>query len=214
MSADSLFTEYRRRGWALVPIPPQMKGPVRPGWPSREFAVADFPPGGDVGLILGSRSGELVDGDLDASEALALADIYLPSTGAVFGRASKPWSHRLFVAPGAVYESVTAPLDATTLLVLRAEERAGPDGRREAATRPSSPQACIRAPSESSGDAARTIRSRRANGSSATPFVPASSAVCSPKARSAKPRSASPKPWHSQPAGRSPANMSSAEAES
>ena len=124
MSAD-LFADYRRRGWALVTIPAGQKGPRIKDWQTREFTPADFPPGGNVGLILGPRSGELVDIDLDCAEALALADIYLPATGGVFGRASKPRSHRLFVAPGAAYEAFADPVTGATILELRAQGRDG-----------------------------------------------------------------------------------------
>jgi hypothetical protein len=89
----------------LVPIPPSEKGPRTAGWQSQAFVAGDFPPGGNVGLLLGPRSGEIVDVDLDCTEALALADLYLFKTGAVFGRATKPRSHRLYVARGAVYET-------------------------------------------------------------------------------------------------------------
>jgi bifunctional DNA primase/polymerase-like protein len=54
-----------------------------------------------VGVVLGEASGGLADVDLDAPEAIALADAFLPATGATFGRASKPRSHRIFVADGA-----------------------------------------------------------------------------------------------------------------
>ena len=51
----------------------------------------------NVGVLLGAPSGDLVDVDLDALEAVALADVFLPATRAVFGRASKRASHRLYV---------------------------------------------------------------------------------------------------------------------
>jgi hypothetical protein len=53
---------------------------------------------------------------------------YLLPTRAVFGRASKPRSHWLYVAPGAVYESFSDPLrkdDKNTLIELRAPGRDG-----------------------------------------------------------------------------------------
>src|SRR5215472_2793793 len=118
---------YISRGWALVPIPARAKGPVLKGWQVRTFAAADFPKGGNIGVILGPRSGELVDIDLDCPEALALADIYLPLTKAEFGRASKPRSHRIYVAPGAQFESFADPLikGSSTILELRARGRDG-----------------------------------------------------------------------------------------
>jgi hypothetical protein len=124
MTGD-LIADYRRRGWALVPIPAGAKGPRIEGWQTRQFGAGDFAPDGNVGLILGPRSGEIVDVDLDCAEALALADIYLVETGAVFGRASKPRSHRLYIAPGAVYETFADPTAGDTILELRAAGRDG-----------------------------------------------------------------------------------------
>jgi hypothetical protein len=123
--AAAAALDYIRRGWSLVPIPPGEKGPRIAGWQSREFAARDFAPSGNVGLILGPRSGEIIDIDLDCLEALALSDIYLVSTSAVFGRASKQRSHRLYVAPGAIYETFVDPASGRTILELRA---AGKDG--------------------------------------------------------------------------------------
>ena len=119
MSAD-LLAEYRRRGWALVPVPAGRKGTIAKDWQIRAFDPADFPAGGNVAVILGPRSGELVDIDLDCPEALGLADLYLPQTGAEFGRPSKPRSHRLFVSTGAVFDSLADPTSGETLLELRA----------------------------------------------------------------------------------------------
>ena len=123
------LADYQRLGWgqALVPIPQGEKGPRVPGWQTRELRPGDFTAGCNVGLILGPRSGDTVDIDLDCPEALALADIYLPPTGAVFGRASKPKSHRLYISAGALFEFFGDPLiqGKSTLLELRAPGRDG-----------------------------------------------------------------------------------------
>ena len=119
MSADRWAEEYRRCGWSLVPVPAGQKGTFQEGWQTREFGPADFPPGCNVAMLLGPRSGNTVDVDLDCPEALALADVYLPPTGAQFGRAAKPRSHRLYVAPGALFESFADPIGQRTLIELR-----------------------------------------------------------------------------------------------
>jgi Primase C terminal 2 (PriCT-2)/Bifunctional DNA primase/polymerase, N-terminal len=124
MSAD-LPADYRRRGWALVPIARGEKCPRRNNWETREFAPRDFPPGGNVGLILGPRSDEICDVDLDCSEALELADFYLLPTRAIFGRASKRRSHRLYVALGTAFASFADPQSQKTLLELRARGATG-----------------------------------------------------------------------------------------
>jgi putative DNA primase/helicase len=56
-----------------------------------------FPNEGNIGILLGEVSGDLVDVDLDAPEALAVADALLPLTHRVHGRASKPRSHRWYI---------------------------------------------------------------------------------------------------------------------
>ncbi len=56
---------------------------------------------GNLGVVLGESSGWLVDVDIDCQEALALADMFLPQTGAVFGRSSTPRAHRLYIAKNA-----------------------------------------------------------------------------------------------------------------
>jgi hypothetical protein len=122
---------YARRGWRVIPIPAGNKRPVLDDWQDLAIPVAEalryFGGGCNVGILLGSRSGALVDIDLDCAEALSLADIYLPVTGAIFGRPSKPRSHRLYVAPGAHYESFGDPLSGgkNTLVELRADGRDG-----------------------------------------------------------------------------------------
>ena len=101
-------------------MPANRKGPVVEEWQTRIFGADDFPPGCNFGL----RLTQVTDVDLDCSEALALADIYLPPTGAEFGRASKPRSHRLFLSPGASFAAFADPLAKdrdikATLLELR-----------------------------------------------------------------------------------------------
>jgi len=121
--------EYHRRGWAVVPVPAGQKATIMAGWPAFRVAPGDLPRlfgrGENIGVILGASSGELVDVDLDCAEALALADLYLPLTRAVFGRASKRGSHRLYIAPSAVYESFADPTTGKTLIELRAAGRDG-----------------------------------------------------------------------------------------
>jgi hypothetical protein len=92
VTGEPLIDGYHQRGWALVPTPAGQKAPVAEGWQTRNWQPVDFHSGNNVGLILGPRSGDTVDVDLDCVEALALAGLYLPGTRATFGRASKPQS--------------------------------------------------------------------------------------------------------------------------
>lgn len=129
--------EYCRRGWRPIPIPPGVKGPKLPDWQKLNLSLGDlpryFPANSNVGIAFGPQCGDLVDIDLDAPEALALADLYLPKTEAAFGRPAKPRSHRLYTCFGAAYEAFADPLSTelakergekppkATLLELRAD---------------------------------------------------------------------------------------------
>lgn len=114
-------------GWDIKRIPTGEKGPREPGWqnlkPSLDELERHLAIGGNVGVRLGASSGGLVDVDLDCPEALTLAEIYLPPTDAVFGRASKPRSHFLYVAAGAAFAAYSDPLTGETIVELRADGR-------------------------------------------------------------------------------------------
>lgn len=95
---------YRARGWWPIPIPLRTKAPNYDGWPDlrldgEELSTAFARPCG-ISVILGEPSGWLTDIDLDAPEVVVLADSFLPHTEAVFGRASKLRSHRLYIVEG------------------------------------------------------------------------------------------------------------------
>ena len=96
--------KYLSRGWQVVPIAVRKKRPTLFNWPALRLTEEQLPKHfkkGNIGIILGEPSGDLVDVDLDHPLAVQLADDYLPTTAAVFGRAGKPRSHRLYVAVGA-----------------------------------------------------------------------------------------------------------------
>jgi len=112
---------YVERGWNPIRVPHMSKNPGRSGWQNemttidqveRDFGDAASPM--NIGLLLGSPSGNLVDVDLDSPEAVALADAFLPATNFVFGRKSKPRSHRLYTVDGDLpkTERFTAPAGA------------------------------------------------------------------------------------------------------
>jgi Helix-turn-helix len=56
----------------------------------------------NIGVILGQSSGGLADDDLDCPEANEFADKILPATPSIFGRKSKPGSHRVYRVAGNV----------------------------------------------------------------------------------------------------------------
>jgi len=92
---------YCRRGWMPIPIPSGQKGPIIEKWQELRLEESDidqhFTKNDNIGILLGEPSGALLDVDLDSAEAVLLARTFLPKTGAVFGRRSKPASHFLYV---------------------------------------------------------------------------------------------------------------------
>ena len=117
-AATEAARAYLARGWQPVRVPPGRKGPVDQGWQTRQWQPGDFGADDNIGVILGPRSGDLVDVDLDTIEATELADLYLPRSSAVFGRASKLRSHRLYIAPGARKEAFADPTDGEMIVEL------------------------------------------------------------------------------------------------
>jgi hypothetical protein len=93
------------------------------GWPSFRTSEQElskyFSDDGNIGIILGDAGSRVVDIDLDASEALIVADFFLPRTALVFGRATKPRAHRLYVSDQPSAPRKFAAPDGTTLVELR-----------------------------------------------------------------------------------------------
>jgi hypothetical protein len=91
--------DYAKRGWKPVPLGRKTKKPTEKGWATRPFSPAQFNGNAqNVALQLGAASGGLVDVDLDCMDAIGLAPEFLPATGAIFGRRSKPCSHQLYIS--------------------------------------------------------------------------------------------------------------------
>ncbi len=104
-------TKYHRRGWQPIPIPHRSKNPNFPGWQKFQTTESDLPKHfngspQNIGVLLHNG---LTDVDLDSPEAVKIADFFLPPTDAVFGRASKMRSHRIFKCKGAAFEKFNNP---------------------------------------------------------------------------------------------------------
>ncbi len=89
-----------RRGWKVIPLRYRSKIPAIKNWqagisPHELKTYLNSRPH-NLGILTGTISGGLVDIDLDHPKAVELANQYLPPTGSVFGRASKPASHWLY----------------------------------------------------------------------------------------------------------------------
>ncbi len=102
---------YLRRGWQPLPIPHRSKNPNFPGWQKFNPTEAELPKHfngklQNIGVLLHNG---LVDIDLDSIEAVRIADYFLPNTEAVFGRATKPRSHRIYKCKDAKFEKFNNP---------------------------------------------------------------------------------------------------------
>jgi hypothetical protein len=110
-------------GWFPIPIPAGHKRPILAGWPelrlSEDQIATTFANGENVGVLLGEPSGGLVDIDLDSPETLRIASDFLPETGVVFGRESKPDSHRLYIVDPLVKTEKFEDPNGTMLVELR-----------------------------------------------------------------------------------------------
>jgi Bifunctional DNA primase/polymerase, N-terminal len=96
--------KYTARGWRCIPVPHGAKIPVVKGWQDLRLEAEDLPAhfgnGDNIGLLNGEPSGNLVDVDCDAPEAVAAAPAFLPPTGRIHGRPGKRESHRWYVPSG------------------------------------------------------------------------------------------------------------------
>ncbi len=114
---------FLEKGWRFVPVPPKEKGPRTKGWQNLRIEESEFDKyfSGDsnIGLLTGEPSGGLIDTDLDCPEAIELADRFLPYTGRIHGRKSKPKSHRWQIADPIPTSEKFCDLDGTCLLELR-----------------------------------------------------------------------------------------------
>jgi putative DNA primase/helicase len=92
---------YLSQGFAPIPVEYREKKPLLPKWQQAALCEKDlaehFGSGPkNIGIVLGARSNGLIDVDIDDDIALQLAPGFLPETGMVFGRNSRPRSHWLY----------------------------------------------------------------------------------------------------------------------
>jgi replicative DNA helicase len=112
-----------RRGRSPIPIPRGRKQPNVHGWQhlvlTEDDLAESFAGNSNLGVLNGAPSANQVDVDLDCAEALQLANRFLPSTNSVFGRRSKPRSHRLYVCDPLPSTAQFRDFDGTMLLEMR-----------------------------------------------------------------------------------------------
>jgi hypothetical protein len=99
LSPNHAARHYLALGYQPVAFRYGTKGPTAKGWNEVRMVAEEvdhfFPPDQqmNIGLLTGEPSGNLVDVDLDAPEAVLVAPFLLPPTGMVHGREGKPASH-------------------------------------------------------------------------------------------------------------------------
>jgi hypothetical protein len=90
---------YLWRKLDTIPVDYMQKSPKK-GWKTWKVTLENveqwFPPHKQLNVSVRLGKDGLADNDLDCMEAIMLADHFLPPTPAMFGRASKPRSHRLY----------------------------------------------------------------------------------------------------------------------
>jgi predicted P-loop ATPase len=94
---------YISLGWYPIPLEPGAKACKDSDWLERVYVPEEFEPEDNLGLRLVSASDpralKLVGLDLDAAEAVDVAEDLLPPTGAAWGRPGKKVSQALYVSP-------------------------------------------------------------------------------------------------------------------
>jgi hypothetical protein len=112
-----------RRGRCPIPIPSGRKQPNIHGWQNllltEDKLTENFGGVSNLGILNGVPSGNQVDVDLDCAAALQLANRFLPATKSVFGRRSKPRSHRLYVCDPLPATAQFRDIDGAMLLEVR-----------------------------------------------------------------------------------------------
>ncbi|PYT23514.1 MAG: hypothetical protein DMG57_31720 [Acidobacteria bacterium] len=116
---------YCHLGYAVIPIPDRKKGAILTGWQKLRITEQDLhlhfnDEPQNIGILLGTPSGGLVDVDLDSPEAVRIADGTLPDTDLVTGRKSKPRSH-YFYRCDLKTKKFADPEDHSMLLELRSD---------------------------------------------------------------------------------------------
>lgn len=114
---------YINAGYAVVPVPAGQKGPELRNWQSLRLTTAEVPRAfrhaGNIGIILGKPSGDLVDVDLDCPEARALAQHHLPHTAVITGRPSSPRSHWWYICPDLQTRRFRDPVSHASIIEAR-----------------------------------------------------------------------------------------------
>lgn len=81
MNSADWAAEYARMGWAAIALKPGTKRPASSAWQdTKPGELTEVDEDDNLGVVLGSNSGGLVNVDLDCDEAAAAASSILPAT--------------------------------------------------------------------------------------------------------------------------------------
>ena len=93
MTVREAAKQYIDFGWRVVPLAPGEKACKDADWKKLIFQPDDFRNDDNIGIMWVDG---FVDIDLDSPECVQLARQFLPDTGCIYGRESKPASHWLY----------------------------------------------------------------------------------------------------------------------
>ena len=96
MSVRDWADRYISLGWQVVPLIPGKKNAGIKNWKETRFTPRMFEEGDNIGV---KTVNGLVIVDVDCPEGVKCADAFLPKTGAIYGRESKPKSKWLYNCP-------------------------------------------------------------------------------------------------------------------
>ena len=120
---QSAVRDYIDSGYTPIPVDKGQKAPSLRGWTKLRISKNEvneyFDEPGNVGILLGKPSRGLVDVDLDAPEAVAIAESFLPVTEMTHGRKSKPSSHYWYRVGNAPTPQKYTDTDGTCLVEVR-----------------------------------------------------------------------------------------------
>jgi len=126
-------SRYVAAGFHVVPVPYRQKGPVLDEWQNLRLRSEDLLSYFDgerqnVGILLGDDFGTC-DVDLDCLEAVRAAQFFMPETGMIFGRASKPASHWFYRVDPPIPTKTFKDIDKKTMILeFRCQKKDGTVG--------------------------------------------------------------------------------------
>jgi Virulence-associated protein E/Bifunctional DNA primase/polymerase, N-terminal len=120
MTLEEYAQLYIARGWKIVPLAPKEKACHFDKWREMEFEPHHLAGDSNIGLKHTKVEGKgiLTITDADSAEAVFVSDAFLPPTGAIYGRPTKPRAKRLFYTQTSqriVYKDFGSKGDATLI---------------------------------------------------------------------------------------------------